>query len=136
MWHIYYDVYQSYRDNDNYASSSIIYSSYVTGDTVSKAKDNLIKKLGENSYLESVVSTYAEGLGSYDNCYNVEINDVIFVKDRIDLSFSDIEQFKKMVESRQLELESLNKKKVEIDREKKEAEEKLQLAILKEKYEN
>jgi len=33
-------------------------------------------------------------------------------------------------------LESLNKKKVEIDREKKEAEEKLQLAILKEKYEN
>ena len=95
MWHIYYDVYQSYRDNDNYASSSIIYSSYVTGDTVDKAKDNLIKKLGENSYLESVVSTYAEGLGSYDNCYNVEINDVIFVKDRIDLSFSDIEQFKK-----------------------------------------
>jgi len=95
MWHIYYDVYQSYRDNDNYASSSIIYSSYVTGDTVGKAKDNLIKKLGENSYLESVVSTYAEGLGSYDNCYNVEINDVIFVKDRIDLSFSDIEQFKK-----------------------------------------
>jgi len=108
----------------------------VTGDTVDKAKDNLIKKLGENSYLESVVSTYAEGLGSYDNCYNVEINDVIFVKDRIDLSFSDIEQFKKMVESRQLELESLNKKKVEIDRKKKEAEEKLQLAILKEKYEN
>jgi len=41
-----------------------------------------------------------------------------------------------MVESRQLELESLNKKKVEIDRKKKEAEEKLQLAILKEKYEN